>query len=77
MSARTSKTRVVGYAFCGMDAYAAERILRACSAVSQFDSSSRGEHFVWFNGRPGAVLREAKRRVAALDGARPVRRVNA
>lgn len=64
-----SKTRVVGYAFQGMDAYEAERILKACSAVTQFDFSSRGEHFVWFNGTPGEELRAARDKIAALPGA--------
>lgn len=64
-----SKTKVVGYAFRGMDAYAAEKILKTCPAVTQFDFSARGEHFVWFNGTPGEELRAARDKIAALPGA--------
>jgi hypothetical protein len=64
-----SKTRVVSYAFQGMDAYEAEKLLKACPAVTQFDFSARGEHFVWFNGIPGEELRAVRDKIAALPGA--------
>lgn len=73
-SAHVPVTRVVGYAYEGMDESAAERILKPAKeagVVTQFDG---GTGFVWFNGPPGKALREVRDKVAALPGARMVRR---
>ena len=70
------KTRVIGYAFEGLeDVDPAERLLRAgivAQTVTQFDTGSGG--FIWWNGPPGEAMRVLRDQIAAMPGARPVRR---
>ena len=68
MRSKPSQTRVVGYRFEGeFNESAAEAVLQKAQAagiVSQFDTG-RG-HLVWFNGPPGAALREVRKQVKAI-----------
>jgi len=72
-----SKTAAIGYRFEGLsdaDLSAVEKLMGAALAkkiITQYDTGSGG--FVWWNGPPGSEMRELRRHVAALPGAKVVR----
>lgn len=68
---RQSRTRAVGFqlTFRGIDCEGVERVLRQAAVggiVTEWDYTVSADHqhnILWFNGAPGAALREVMRRV--------------